>query len=111
LFFLLQAVGIVLQRALIGALQQRWPASLAKTPQLLRRVANLLFVVAWLLLTAKPLMDDFAVTGLWLLEPVPMSPLRWLGYGHPADSWWRWDRPHWPHWHVGRRWWETGMGL
>ncbi|KND89471.1 hypothetical protein TOPH_05854 [Tolypocladium ophioglossoides CBS 100239] len=106
-FFLLQAVGIMVQEGLAKAIRQYLP----RPPWTLTRAANLLFTVVWLYLTAGLFIDDIASTGLWLLEPVPISPLRWLGFGHPTDHWWRWDRDHFPKWYSGGNWWDTGIAL
>ncbi|PNY25819.1 Uncharacterized protein TCAP_04241 [Tolypocladium capitatum] len=107
-FFLLQAVGIMVQEGLSKAIRS---CLLPRPPRALARAANMLFAVAWLYMTAGLFIDDIASAGLWLLEPVPISPLRWLGFGHPTDHWWRWDRHHFPKWYSGGNWWDTGIAL
>ncbi|KAK3310055.1 uncharacterized protein B0T15DRAFT_517234 [Chaetomium strumarium] len=106
-FFVSQAVGVMLQTgwcALLGTHKRefsRWA----------RRAGNLLFAAAWLLLTARGLIDDMSRAGLWLFEPVPVSPLRMMGLGSPGESWWRWDGEYGLRWYTGRRWWESGIRL
>ncbi|PSR90443.1 hypothetical protein BD289DRAFT_505143 [Coniella lustricola] len=80
-------------------------------PRWLRRTGNFGFVFGWLYFIQHFLCDDFARAGVWLLEPVPASPLRAVGLGKPGDSWWRWDAVYWPRWYVGRRWWESGLAF
>lgn len=107
LFFLLSFVGIVLQQSLCWALRP-W---MARLPRAWRRAGNLVFVAVWLHLTRWGFLDDMCRSGVWLFEPVPVSPLRALGFGHAGDSWWRWDAHHLPSWHWGRHWWETGLSI
>ena len=107
LFFFLQAVGIALQHWLALRAKTRFPSP----RRWQARLANLAFTLAWLNLTASVFIDDLSVAGVWLLDPVPASPLRWMGYGHRGDHWWRWDRDFFPRWHSGRRWWESGIAF
>ncbi|KAL2165140.1 hypothetical protein VTH06DRAFT_436 [Thermothelomyces fergusii] len=124
LFFVLQPVGIVLQAAATSLAQRLASSSSSvlagsspkeRPPRWLRRAANLGFTVLWLDLTAWGLVDDLSRAGLWLFEPVPVSPFRILGFGAPGDSrWWRWDSVGYGlGWHTGRggRWWESGVTL
>ncbi|EEU48506.1 uncharacterized protein NECHADRAFT_31316 [Fusarium vanettenii 77-13-4] len=106
-FFLLQPPGIILQHAVNHAIDRYLPG----TPRRLRQVFNLVSSLAWLYLTAPFFTDDIASTGLWLLEPVPISPLRWLGFGHPNDHWWRWNREMFPFWHSDKTWWKSGLQM
>ncbi|UNI21057.1 hypothetical protein JDV02_007081 [Purpureocillium takamizusanense] len=106
-FFLLQGVGVLTQENLARLAKRHVPdPSLAQI-----RMANVVFTAAWMYATAWLFIDDIASSGLWLVEPVPISPLRWMGLGHPSDHWWRWDRDQLPKWHVGRHWWDTGLAL
>lgn len=107
LFFLLQPVGILAQNCISKVSRRCYP----HPPPTVARAATLLTTMLWLYWTAGFVVDDFASTGLWLSEPVPFSPSRWLGLGHPADRWWRWDREHWPKWHRGKYWWDTGIAI
>lgn len=106
-FFLLQPPGIVLQLAVNHTIDRYLPG----TPRRLRQAFNLVSSLAWLYLTAPFFTDDIASTGLWLLEPVPISPLRWLGFGHPNDHWWRWNRELFPTWHSDKSWWKSGLQM
>ncbi|XP_044718815.1 membrane bound o-acyl transferase family domain-containing protein [Hirsutella rhossiliensis] len=76
-FFLLQAVGIVIQRAAGELLRPRLPP----LPERLRRGANLVFTVLWLHLTVMLYFDDVASTGLWVKQAVPVSCFEDLGCG------------------------------
>ncbi|KAF5026552.1 hypothetical protein F66182_1341 [Fusarium sp. NRRL 66182] len=106
-FFSLQPPGIIAQLFLLQALDKYFP----DTPKKLRQIFNLLFTLSWLHLTAPFFTDDVASTGLWVLEPVPVSLLRWLGFGHPDDHWWRWNRDMLPAWHSDEYWWKSGLKL
>lgn len=106
-FFLLQAVGIIVERTLRGAMSRCF----SKSPRLVTRAANLLFTASWLYMTATFIIDDLAAAGLWVLEPIPVSPLRCLGYGHAIDHWWLWDRHHFSRWSSGKHWWESGVAI
>ncbi|KAG0155750.1 hypothetical protein PDIDSM_2923 [Penicillium digitatum] len=52
--------------------------------------------------------DDFARGGLWLMEPLPISPLRALGFGLQGQSWWCWNEPWFRYWSDGTYW---GSGI
>lgn len=85
-------------------------------PTWLRRAGNLLFCFAYLHACQRLLCDDLARAALWLLEPVPFSPVRAvLGLlGGEKGEWWRWGDPAlWPGWYYGgsSRWWVTGVAL
>ncbi|RFU75292.1 hypothetical protein TARUN_6976 [Trichoderma arundinaceum] len=104
-FFFLQMAGILLQQ---------WMARLLGSltiPRVISRTANLLFTLVWLYFTAPLFIDDCSSTGLWLVEPVPISPLRFLGFGYEGDHWWRWDWDHLPKLYLGETWWQTGIAL
>lgn len=108
-FFMLSWVGIMLQSTLCGL-----PAVRRVTgalPRWLRRAGNLAFVSAWLISTQYWMLDDIARSGIWLLEPVPLSPLRALGLGGPGDHWWRWTWDELPRLHSGAHWWDSGVAL
>jgi hypothetical protein len=77
----------------------------------LSRTVNLLFTLVWLFFTAPLFMDDCSSTGLWLVEPVPISPLAFLGFGNEGDHWWRWDWDHLPRLYLGETWWQSGIAL
>lgn len=108
-FFLLCWVGILVQTTAVVVL--RHLGVVERTPVGVRRATNLVFVLAWLLSSQFLFSDDLARGGIWLLEPVPASVFRALGYGRPGDVWWRWDSTLWPRWWTGKHWWESGIAL
>ncbi|KXX75106.1 hypothetical protein MMYC01_207641 [Madurella mycetomatis] len=108
-FFMLQAVGVLGQTAFCYVL--KGPID-RLAPRWARRTGNLLFAALWLHLTAWGLIDDMSRAGLWLFEPVPVSPLRMMGLrGLPGEGWWRWDGEYGMRWYSGKRWWESGIWL
>jgi hypothetical protein len=54
--------------------------------------------------------DDFARGGVWLFEPIPVSPLRGLGFGQEGDRWWCWGHIG-VGWYTGKHWWESGIAF
>ncbi|TKA71366.1 hypothetical protein B0A49_04375 [Cryomyces minteri] len=50
-----------------------------KVPKVFWKVVNFAFVHVWFYYTSPLLVDDFAKGGIWLFEPIPISPLRGLG--------------------------------
>ncbi|KAL6403168.1 hypothetical protein AUP68_12504 [Ilyonectria robusta] len=106
-FFLLQPPGIMIQNSLNCIIDTYLP----RLPKMLRQIFNLVFTVAWLQMTAHLFCDDIASTGLWLLEPIPISPFRFFGFGHPNDHWWRWNQQQFPKWYSGDHWWTTGLQI
>lgn len=115
-FFVLQAFGIVAQTLLVRALRGAGvvAASREQTPRWLRRAGNFVFVHVWFYFTAPLLADDFARGGIWLFQPVPLSPLRALGLGDEESHWMCWktrEGSDWFRWYSGRRWWESGIAF
>ncbi|KAF2093879.1 hypothetical protein NA57DRAFT_47312 [Rhizodiscina lignyota] len=108
LFFMLQPFGIMVQ-ILAGQWLRRTGIS-TKTPKLIRQLANVVYAHVWLYYTAPLLCDDFARGGLWLIEPVPFSPLRALGMGTPKDGWWCWGGA-WVRWYSSEKWWQSGFAI
>ncbi|KAL6814772.1 hypothetical protein V8C40DRAFT_255469 [Trichoderma camerunense] len=106
-FFFLQATGIVLQQCVAWLFR----AYLPRPPRVVSRTVNLCFALTWLYFTAPLFIDDLSSTGLWLVEPVPVSLFRFLGFGHEGDHWWRWDWDHLPKLYIGETWWQTGIAL
>lgn len=105
LFFAMQSVAIVCEGIFKTVIFPRLP--LQNTPRWLRRTANAVFVFSWLLFSGGCIADDFARGGLWLMEPVPISPLRGLGLAD-GDGWWTWKDPWFRYWSDGTYW---GSGI
>ncbi|GKZ89427.1 hypothetical protein AnigIFM59636_011648 [Aspergillus niger] len=63
-FFVLQAVGVLLQ----GVISPLW----LWMPRPARRACNAVFAVTWLLGSAGSLVEDFSRGGLWFTEPLPI---------------------------------------
>jgi hypothetical protein len=106
-FFFLSGVGTLLQ----SVLSRKFQAQIKKLPRWLRRVGNLAFVMVWLYVSCRFLIDDFGRCGIWLWEPVPFSFARWFGYGVKGDYLWRWTKGDNPTWITGKHWWDTGIGV
>ncbi|KAJ3492959.1 hypothetical protein NLG97_g5035 [Lecanicillium saksenae] len=107
-FFLLQAVGVIVQQQLGSMAQKLFP----KTGVILQRTANASFTLVWLYATAGFFNDDMAAMGIWTLEPVPFSFFRLMGFGFPGDPAWRWDSIHFLfRWHSGSHWWSSGLTI
>lgn len=107
-FFMLQPCGILLQ---LWSIQQLNKFGIQKkTPKLLKQLANFVYVHVWFYLVGPMLLDDFAKGGVWLYEPVAISPLRALGLGAKDDTWWCW----WDgllFWRSGKFWWDSGIAI
>ncbi|KAJ5851604.1 uncharacterized protein N7529_010989 [Penicillium soppii] len=106
LFFTLQSFAILAEQVFKTVIFPILP--LGGTPRWLRRTANFLFVFCWLMVSGRFVADDFARGGLWLMEPVPVSPLRGLGFGSPGEGWWCWRDPWFRYWSDGSYW---GSGI
>lgn len=109
IFFMLSWVGILLQSTVCALPPVR--RGIRALPRWLRRAGNLAFVSSWLIATQYWMLDDIARSGIWLLEPVPVSLLRALGLGEPGDHWWRWTWDELPWLHSGAHWWDSGIAL
>lgn len=107
LFFAMQSVAIVCEGIFKTVIFPKLP--LQGTPRWLRRTANALFVFSWLLFSGGCIADDFARGGLWLMEPVPVSPLRGLGLAN-GDGWWTWKVPWFRYWSDGT-YWSSGIRI
>ncbi|OOQ89819.1 hypothetical protein PEBR_06697 [Penicillium brasilianum] len=105
LFFFLQGLAIICENLFKTMVFPRLP--LADTPRWVRRSANAVFVFCWLLYLGAFIADDFARGGLWLMEPVPISPIRGLGLAYDK-GWWCWDKPWFRYWSDGTYW---GSGI
>ena len=103
-FFALQPVGIIAQRAF--TIWMRKQGLRKKIPAWIRGAGNVLFVLAWCWFTGPLIADDFAAGGIWLVEPLPISPIR----GMMGQGWLRWDGT-WVRWHTGDKWWQSGLAF
>ena len=106
LFFVLQPVGIAIQ--ILGSLCLTRLNLGKNIPMDVRKAANVLFAVIWLLKTFPLLCDDFARGGLWLTEPFPVSVLQMLGIGSAARSG-QLGFKYGVHPHSGGTWWQIGL--
>ncbi|KAI9660815.1 MAG: hypothetical protein M1829_006467 [Trizodia sp. TS-e1964] len=106
LFFVLQAVGIAGQS---GCAYQA-AGVISKLPKPVRQLSNVIVTLLWLRLTGPLLANEFARGGLWLAEPVPVSPLRGLGLGLEGEGWWSWTEPF-ARWYSAPVWWKSGIAL
>jgi len=108
-FFAVQPLGFILQNWLLPrAITVK--EGRTKTVPTSRKVANLLFVMAWLWLTCPLLIDPLADGGTWLFEPLPISFLRGLGFSRDR-RWWCWTGiPGRFAWDTGR-WWLSGFQI
>ncbi|KAK4128763.1 hypothetical protein N657DRAFT_639253 [Parathielavia appendiculata] len=110
-FFLLQGIGALVQNGACFVLRSI-VKDMNRIPPWIRRAGNLVFVVCWLQMTGWALIDDMSRGGVWLFEPVPVSPLRMMGLGVPGERWWRWEGETYGwRWHWGSHWWESGLRL
>ncbi|PGH23390.1 hypothetical protein AJ80_02500 [Polytolypa hystricis UAMH7299] len=107
MFFFLQAPGAILQSLLAKLLVPRLPF---RPPRWLRRLTNILVFVIWVGVTGPLLADDFAKGGVWLFEPIPISPLRGLGFGAQGEGWWCWHGKWVTVWR-GEEWWNVGLRI
>ncbi|KUJ22894.1 uncharacterized protein LY89DRAFT_637233 [Mollisia scopiformis] len=106
MFFMLQAVGILVQSTLCALLHP----IIRTLPRTVRQMGNFFYVFGWLFWTGWWLTDDFARGGIWLYEPIPISPLRRLGFGEKDAGWWCWEHLG-VGWYNGKRWWESGIAV
>lgn len=105
LFFFLQSMAILIEHMVKTVVLPMLP--LGRIPRWLRRTANGLLVFIWLLYSGPLIADDFARGGLWLMEPVPLSPLRGLGLAN-GQGWWCWEGEWFKYWNDGTYW---GSGI
>lgn len=63
----------------------------ARTEPHFHKVANLTFTLTWLWMSAGLIFDDFSTGGVWLLEPIPVSLIRGLGYSKEDRRFWCWS--------------------
>ncbi|PGH08603.1 hypothetical protein GX51_01123 [Blastomyces parvus] len=107
LFFFLQAPAIMFQDFVSRHIVALLPF---KPPRWLRRSTNFIFVMAWAFLIGPLGADDFTKGGIWLVEPIPLSPIRGLGFGAEGQGWWFWKGPTFTQWR-GEKWWDVGIRI
>ncbi|KAJ5995005.1 hypothetical protein N7481_001982 [Penicillium waksmanii] len=105
LFFFMQSVGVIGEYIFKTVVFPK--LSLPTPPKNLRRAGNAIFVLSWLLFSGARIADDFARGGLWLIEPIPLSPLRGLGLAK-GSGWWCWEGAWFRYWSDGTYW---GSGI
>ncbi|EPS34371.1 hypothetical protein PDE_09335 [Penicillium oxalicum 114-2] len=105
LFFFSQGIAMIFEQIFKTVIFPK--VSSRKVSRPLRRTANVVFVFSWLLYSGAFIADDFARGGLWLMEPIPISPLRGLGLAFDK-GWWCWDSPWFGYWSDGTYW---GSGI
>ena len=103
-FFMLQPVGIIGQRAISGWMRKAGIRD--KIPGWLRGLGNTIVVVGWCFLTGPLIANEFAATGIWLYEPVPVSLFR----GLTGQGWWYWGG-RWVRWYTADKWWKSGLAF
>lgn len=108
-FFMLQALGIFLEVVVSSTLRK---TGIQKhVPQWAMQVWTFVYVHVWFYHTAYLLCDDFALAGIWLYEPIPISLFRGLGLGAAKrDGWWCWSGSF-IRWYTGKHWWQSGVAF
>ena len=104
MFFMIQPVGIFGQKAVTAWMRK--VGLRERIPPWLREFGNVMVVMAWCYLVGPNIADEFAATGIWLYEPLPISCVR----GLRGEGWWHWSGS-WVRWHTGERWWQSGLAL
>ncbi|KIY00239.1 uncharacterized protein Z520_03924 [Fonsecaea multimorphosa CBS 102226] len=114
LFFFLQGIGILLQSFIVKSLH-RHASGVKNLPSAVGQTVNALVVVLYLYSTGPLLANDFANSGLWLFEPVPISLFRGIGFGPGGkdEGWWTWNQKgsRTVGWWIGDRWWERAVAI
>lgn len=111
LFFILQGVGALTQYFFEAAIIPTVRPKSVKPPRWLIRTTNLMLVVLWFYYTGPLIVDDFARSGIWMFEPLPLSFLRGvLGLGVKGDTTYCW-RGSWFELYSGATWWQSGIRL
>jgi hypothetical protein len=106
LFFLMQAVGVALQLVARSGIKRTG----VKYPAFVGGTANLVSTFLWLYWLGPLFADDVARGGVWLFEPIPISPLRGLGFGLKGEGWWCWHG-RLLYFYRGEAWYKSGIGF
>ena len=88
LFFALQPVGIYLQILILPRF-----GNSQRSSNNLTRALKFTWTLIWLGTTFPLFADGLAEGGLWLFEPLPISPLRGSGIGVEERQWVVWQKP------------------
>jgi hypothetical protein len=107
-FFLLQAVGVAAEVLITQSV--RSTGVQRHVPTWLKRAFRFVYVHVWFYYTAHLLCNDFALSGIWLFESVPVSLFRSLGLGVEGEGWWCWGGQV-VRWHTGSSFWKSGIAL
>jgi len=114
LFFASQGIGVLVQSSAVKILHRSMPST-KSLPSAVGQTINAVFVLVYLYFTGPLLADDFARCGIWLFEPVPISPLRGLrfGPGGKDEGWWTWyqEGSRLMSWWIGDRWWQSALAI
>ena len=104
--FALQPIGILFEGMAARYLKLAAP-KMADSSRW-RTMGHLGFTLCWLVLTFSFLIDDLARSGIWLIEPLPFSVMRWMGMSAEKDNWNCWSGS-WLSFHDGRSVWKSGF--
>ncbi|KAI9653380.1 MAG: hypothetical protein M1831_006085 [Alyxoria varia] len=112
-FFFLQAVGVLLEQGLRATFSKylKGRDGDRSVPPWMRRLANFTFAHTWMFVTGSLFADDLARGGLWLYEPVVLSPARALGIGVKGDAAFCWGDLWVGWWSGGKFWWLGGIAF
>ncbi|RMJ28382.1 hypothetical protein PHISP_00769 [Aspergillus sp. HF37] len=102
LYFVVQAAGVMIQSIFSKTVVPK--IYHGEVPRWLRRAANFVFAYVWLMSSGSLIADDFARGGVWLTEPIPVSPFR----GLRGEGWWCWHGSWFRHFNGGS-WWQSGV--
>ncbi|OKL64409.1 hypothetical protein UA08_00215 [Talaromyces atroroseus] len=111
LFFFIQGLGVLIQSFFeITVIPKVMPLiSSSPPPRWLIRTTNLGLVISWFYFTGPLIADDFSRSGIWMFEPLPISPLRGgLRLGVEEDRWFCWRGSWFERW-SGDTWWHSGI--
>ena len=103
-FFALQPIGIIAQKGFAGWMRKQGLKE--ELSMWIRGAGNVLVVLAWCWFTGPLIADDFAAGGIWLFEPLPLSPIR----GMMGQGWLRWNGI-WVRWYSAEKWWQSGLAF
>lgn len=107
MFFFLQAAFICMHSI---TAKHIFPKFNIDPPLRSRRIANVVLAFVWFNFTGPLFADDMSRGGIWLSEPLPLSPVRALGLGlDPDEGFVRNTGTNLFRWYSGERWWQKGI--